>query len=84
MAALRLLLSCLIATGAGFLFGLSVTFGSGGFGGSLPNEYEALSQSLLVLAMLAPASLMWLTSSAGWAVLVLQVVLVFIGVRLDN
>lgn len=84
MAALRVLLGCLLAMGAGFIFLLSVTFGSGGFGGSLPNEYEALSQSLLFLAMLAPASLMWFTGSTGWAVLILQVVLIFMGVRLGN
>lgn len=84
MAALRLLLGCLLAMGAGFILLLSVTFGSGGFGAGLPNAYEALSQSLLVLAMLAPASLMWWRGSTGWAVFALQVVLIFLGMRLGN
>lgn len=84
MALLRLLVSCLVAAASGLLFLLSVTFGSGGFGGSLQNEHEALAQTLLVLAAIAPASLLWIAGSKGWVIIGLQFALVLLGVRLGN
>lgn len=84
MVVLRLLAACLVAGAAGLLLLLSTTFGSGGFGGSLPNEHEALSQVLLLLAVVAPGALLWLTGAGGWAVVGLQVALVVAGVRLGG
>ena len=81
--ALAVLASLAVAAAALFVLGVSVAFGSSGFGGpSVDPSREAVAQGLLVAGALAPAAAVLLRGPRLWLVVAAQVALLVAGVRL--
>lgn len=79
LAVLGAVASVALALVAFFLLGLTIAFGSGGFGGSsVDRSQEATAQALLLASALGPSAMVVVRDRRLWAVVALQLVLLLI------
>jgi hypothetical protein len=83
LAVLGAVASVALALAASFVLGLTVVFGSGGFGGpSVDRSREATAQALLLASALGPSALVVVRDRRLWVVVGLQLVLLLVAVQI--
>lgn len=83
LAVLAVVASLLVAAAAALVLGLTVVFGSSGFGGdAIDRSTEAVRQAVLLGAVLAPLLLVGVRGPWRWLVVVAQVIVVVAVFRL--